>query len=176
MRTAIKNLWVERSFSTADSNSLRVATKPVDSLRVTTTTGGQITETSLLLLAVDSYRSRQHHSFAAETRRYSLFLTSLHHRYRKPQAAHSNHYRSNIIYKYIRTSTAACGTHIQYSSHMLKHKGEERGKRIYNKVSLLHCVSACRMEAASDTHKSTTHEGNRYYWIGVLIGLLRIPK
>ena len=118
---------MERSFSTADSKSLREATKPLDSLRVTTTTGGQTAETSLLLSAVDSYRSRQYPS-AAETKCYPLPLTLLHHRYRKPQAAHSNHYRINTVYKYIRPSTAACGTYIQYSFHMLKYKEEEQEK------------------------------------------------
>jgi hypothetical protein len=126
---------VERSLSTADSKSLRVATKPIDSLRVTTAIGGQNTETSLLS-AVDSYRSRQHYPFAAETKRYLSPLTLFHHRYRKPQAAHSNYYRINTVYKYIRLSTAACGTHIQYSFHMLNHKEEEQERRIYDKTPL----------------------------------------
>jgi hypothetical protein len=157
---------VERSFSTADSKSLREATKPVDSLRVTTTTGGQNTETSLLS-AVDSYRSRQHYPFAAETKRYPLLPTLLHHRYRKPQAAHSNHYRINTVYKHIRPSTAACGTHIQYSFHMLKHKEEEQEERIYIKAPLLNRIIsahrgkslAIRMRIAHKKETDITESG-----------------
>jgi hypothetical protein len=169
--TAIKNLWMERSYSNADT---AIVTRSYKAYRLTAGHNSNKRPKYRNFTSVSCRQLQITITFTSSQRKRSIFLYFLlffttDTESRKQRTAITTKSTSYTIY----TTINSClrHVHIIYLSH-----AETQGEGIEEKdiqqssaVKLHYCVST---QIASDTYKNSTYKENKYYWIGILAGKL----